>query len=179
MRNNQFIKTSMYCFLAGCLLFAFYQGWIIVQLPWKRQSAVESDIPSMHKKKVQLFFWQHDTWNHEYVELIWSSNPTQNITTLLNRWLGVLEENSVLRKKVTIDTSLLSPNNHAYISFNRNPFTKESNTFEKLMLVEGLLKTIRENDLSISAVWFLAHHQPLKDPHLDFSNPWPIIGFFK
>jgi hypothetical protein len=44
-------------------------------------------------------------------------------------------------------------------------------------LIEGLLKTLRENDIKIQRIHFLLHHQPLVDYHLDFSHPWPLEGF--
>lgn len=47
----------------------------------------------------------------------------------------------------------------------------------KLMWVEGLLKTIHSSGLALQSVHFLHNHQPLQDPHLDFTNPWPVHGF--
>ena len=47
------------------------------------------------------------------------------------------------------------------------------------MRIEGILKTIRENNNAIQTVRFLVHHQPLRDTQLDFSFSWPVQGFCK
>jgi hypothetical protein len=63
------------------------------------------------------------------------------------------------------------------LSFDRSPFPTEWTTYEQWMWIESLLKTVRDNDIRIQRIRFLVHHQELIDYHLDFSNPWPIIGF--
>ena len=49
--------------------------------------------------------------------------------------------------------------------------------FKKWMMIEGVLKTLRENNITVKDVHFLVQHQPLSDPHLDFSVAWPLHGF--
>jgi hypothetical protein len=45
-----------------------------------------------------------------------------------------------------------------------------------LLVLSGVEGSPRAG-FSIKKVCFLSHHQPLQDPHLDFTNPWPIDGF--
>jgi len=66
-----------------------------------------------------------------------------------------------------------------YISFDRNLLNEENSTKEKLMLIESLLKTLRDNEITVQQVHLLVHHQEMLDSHLDFSHAWPIIGFLK
>jgi hypothetical protein len=83
-----------------------------------------------------------------------------------------------MTKTVSLQSAMLSPAQHElYISFTRNPLEKEKSIQEKWLFIEGLLKTIRENGLMLQAIHFLVQHQPLNDPHLDFSKPWPLQGF--
>jgi hypothetical protein len=96
---------------------------------------------------------------------------------LINAWLTLLDEENVMSKKVTLQSALMSAHGHLYVSFDRNPFDENSPTYDTWMWIEGLLKTIRENEPSIQSVHFLVHHHPMEDNHLDFSNPWPITGF--
>jgi hypothetical protein len=85
-----------------------------------------------------------------------------------------------MEKKVSLQSVVPSPSGvEAYISFDRNPFTKNQSTYEKFMWIEGLLKTVRENGIQLQSIYFLVHHQPLTDFHLDFSNAWPISGFIQ
>jgi hypothetical protein len=91
-----------------------------------------------------------------------------------------MDEERLMSKKVSLQSVILTPNEKdAYLSFDRYPFSPESPTVEKFMWVEGLLKTLRDNGISLQGVRFLVHHQEMLDSHLDFSNPWPGIGFLK
>ena len=85
-----------------------------------------------------------------------------------------------MEKKVVVQTVLLSASDQvAYLSFDSGPLSEESSTFDKWMLIEGLFKTIRKNNVPLEQIQLLVHHQLMKDPHLDFSKPWPIDGFLK
>jgi len=132
------------------------------------------------KKTVTLYFWQHEKWHSESVELVWSDNKAETIEHLVTNWLALLEENNITHKKITLQSALLSPSTlDAYLSFDRSPFAPQATTHEKLMLIEGLLKTLRSNNIKLQGVRFLVNHNPLNDNHLDFSKEWPIIGFLE
>jgi len=125
-----------------------------------------------------LQYWHKKKWNKEKIDLLWTNDKAKNIQYLINSWLALLDQEDVMPKKVSLQAVLLSScANIAYLSFDRNPFSENSTTYEKLMLIEGLLKTVRENDVKLQSVHFLVHHQIMGDYHLDFSNPWPIHGF--
>ena len=73
---------------------------------------------------------------------------------------------------------MLHTNKHiAFISYNQAPFNEQDNTLTKLMIIEGLLKTLRQNNITINSIQFLTNHQPMQDDHLDFTIPWPIQGY--
>lgn len=177
MKRNTLLKLIFASLVAGVLFYAITEGWIVFRAPWHKQAAPAAHTISLNRKKVTLSFWHHDTWNCEDTELIWSTDNAHNIKLLLNRLLTLMEEDAVMQKKVSVETVLISKNDHAYISFDRNPLSKDAITFEKMMWIEGVLKTLRENNIPISAVWFLTRHQPCADTHIDFSTPWPITGF--
>ena len=64
----------------------------------------------------------------------------------------------------------MSENNQfVYLSFDRPLFNEENSTNSKLMLIEALFKTLRDNGIKIQGIIFLIHHQEMLDPHLDFS----------
>ena len=91
----------------------------------------------------------------------------------------LVEENSGVKLSHIEAISLSGSGSDLYISFDRSPLSKGSSTYEKLLWVEGLLKTVRANDSRIQSVHFLVHHQPLVDATLDFSYAWPIGGFIE
>ena len=174
MKLINYISLSLTAFFLGILLLSLHKNWIIIRLPIKTQI---KQVKHVNKKTVKLIYWDRK-WDKEELELIWSDDISQNLHYLINTWLTLLDEEKVMSKKVSLQSALLS-NKDAYLSFDRNPFNPEDSTFEKWMWVEGLLKTIKQNDIILQNVYLLTHHQTIIDDHLDFSRPWPITGFLK
>lgn len=159
------------------LYFAIEHEWIIFRTPTRNAFTINTHHITS-KKQVNLFFWNRQSWKKETQELLWTEDTARNIQHLINAWLSLLDEEKLLKKKIGLETALLSPSGHeAYLSFDRNPLSKEQTIFEKWMIIEGLLKTLRENEVSLQRVQLLVHHKPLNDRHLDFSKPWPLGGF--
>lgn len=161
--------------LLGIFLFAFQQEWLIIRFP---QIGTSSTHNLKHKKTVESHFYHDGRWHVEKQDVLWSNNTSDNLFYALTNWLSTLEFEEVSNKKIMIQTVVLSPSGHdAYISFDRNPFQEEWSVYQKWMWVEGLLKTIRKNNLPIQHIYLLVDHQPLIDRHLYFAHAWPICGF--
>jgi hypothetical protein len=175
MKRTLMVFLSLCCFIGGLGFYAISKQWLIIHYP--RQTQVVRN-ETVEKKKVWLWYWHQEKWKSEQVDLIWSSHKAKTIKYLIDSWLNLLDEEKITSKKVSLQTALLSPSEQdVYLSFDRNPFTKEQATIDKWFWIEGLLKTIRDNGISLQGVYFLVHHQPLHDYHLDFSNAWPALGF--
>lgn len=177
--RHYLIISLIICVIAG-LFVAINNELLIVRLPQLRDpyESLDAAHAVVNKKVVRRVYWHHDAWHNESTELLWPENAQQKLYYLINSWLALLDEEHVMPKKVTVQSVAVCPSGQeAYISFDRNPFDKESSVFERVMFIEGLLKTVRENDIKIQAIQFLVHHQPLNDYYLDFSNPWPVQGF--
>ena len=173
-----FITSALVCLLAGILLYALTNEWIIIRFPFHQTPSTFSDKQIIERKKVRLIFWHEKKWLSEDEEMIWTQKPVEDLTHILNRWLTLLDEEEIMGKKVTIQSVAINHSgNQAYISFDQNPFEMEDSTFTKWMWIEGLLKTIRYNNIHIQGCYFLVHHNMLYDDHLDFSHPWPLEGF--
>jgi len=178
IKYKQYIFISAAVFCAGIFFLAYNQGWILLKFPsYKREAQQTAAALRAQKKSVTLFFWHNKRWNKEAVEILHTHDAAQTAQHLLNSWLTLLDEEQVMVKKVMLQSALLSDNKQLYLSFDRNPFNEHDATYDKLLWVEGLLRTIRENDIPVQAVRFLVHHQPMQDYHLDFSNSWPLAGF--
>ena len=179
LTTKQYILVSTTAFILGALLFALYNGWIIVRYPsYHSEVAEQLSKKAVVKKDVKLIFWHNNKWHTENTHLIWQYDKARTLDYLINTWLTLLDEDSIMDKKVSLQAALLaSSDQEPYLSFDRPPFTKAASTFEKWMWIEGLLKTIRENGIALQRVHFLVHHQPMRDSHLDFSHPWPVTGF--
>ncbi len=163
--------------IAGIALFALQYEWIIIRMPEPTNNSSLQQVKT--KQHVQLHYWHDHRWNSETEELIWSNSIEENLSILVASWLSMLDAEQIIPKKISLQTAVMLPNKQdAYISLDRNPLPKEWSTLSKWMLMESLLKTIR-NNVPIKHITLLVHHQPIRDPHLDFSNPWPVTGFLE
>ncbi len=169
-----FISCITLCM--GILLYAFQHQWIIFR---GANVLIHTKQPQIKTKKIcTLYYWHNNRWHTESQELIWSSHVHENLVTLISSWLSLLDTEQLLPKKVMLQSATLTPHQQdAYLSFDRNLLPKEWSIHRKLMLIEGLLKTIRSNNIALHGVHMLVHHQPLIDTHLDFLDAWPIRGF--
>jgi len=180
MSSKNYIFFSAVFFLLGTLLLAYNRGWVIFRFPsYKTEVAQTVKQLRAHKKKVKLIFWHKKRWNNEVVEILKTDDAAYTLQNLVNSWLTLLDEEKIMKKKVTLQSALLSENKEAYLSFDRNPFDETDMTYAKWMWIEGLLRTIKESGIPMQNINFLVHHQPMQDYHLDFSNPWPLSGFLR
>lgn len=181
MPSKNYFYLILSCFFSGLLFIAIQKQWLILRFPTTKQFAdiqTGSNKTVYHKKKIVLFCWKNDNWFSEQSEILWSNETAENITNLIQNWLTLLDDEKLTSNKITLQTVLLTPTKQtAYLSFDQALFSKDANTYQKLMLVESLLKTLRTNQITTPYVQFLVQHQLTKDPHLDFNNPWPISGF--
>lgn len=179
MNNRRYILLCLFAMFTAFIYFSYNQQWVIIRMPsLTLASQVLEKNTSVSKKTIKRIFWKHNHWNSEESELLWSSESAENIKQLISSWLKVLDEEKILEKRISIQTVVMcSSAQQVFISFDRNPFDKKQSTYEKLLFIEGMLKTLRENGIKISWIQLLVHHKPLIDYHLDFSNPWPIQGF--
>ena len=162
MNTKKLFLLSIACAISGTLFYAIDKGWIIINTPvtTPHYTSQATHLPTALQKKVLLFFWRHDTWHHETTQLVWSEHNAQNIAYLINSWLSLLDDEKITTKKVSLQTAMLNPSgNELYVSFDRSLFSKEDTTYEKWMLIEGLLKTLRENNIICQEIRFLVHHQ--------------------
>jgi len=172
------IIISSASFLAALLFFAIYNQWILFCAPW-RNNFITSSSEIIQKKHITHHYFHGDKWKIEKQEMLWTDSTEKNIFHVINAWLALLDEERITTKKTTLQSALVTTSNCAYLSFDHNILGKEETIFKKWMLIEGLLKTVVANGITISHVQFLVQHQPLQDAHLDFSLPWPIHGFMK
>lgn len=173
------IISSLSVFFIGGIFFLYQESWIIITSPFEKQQVQSfSSEQKTTYKTITLYGWQSNVYKKESTEIIYSGNIAQNLKLLLNSWLIFLEDEQITDKQNQIMSVALSHSkSEAFISFNQPPFDTSWSTYRKLMWVESLLKTIRENKIPINSIRMLVHHQPLQDDHLNFDISWPINGF--
>jgi len=163
--------------LLGSLFLALQKEWILIRMPQANNAPSSLGIAKI-KKPITIHFWHDARWHTEKQDILWSSNDADNLYSLVTCWLNTLDAEEITAKKVILQDATLSPSStDAYLSFDRNPFQQKWSTYEKWMWIEGLLKTIREQGLPIKNIYFLVHHRPLVDRHIDTSHSWRVEGF--
>ena len=169
------VCLSLACLLLGALFFAFYNNWIIFYMPSRKEDA--SSVLA-HKKKVELWYMKHNSWQKEQKDIVLSGDRSQALQIIIEVWLTLLAEESIGKKRPLLESASLSlAGDELFLSFDRSPFSRDISTYEKLVWTEGLLKTVHAQDAALKKVRFLMHHQPLQDSSLDFSCSWPLTGF--
>ncbi len=177
LKSLHYAYLSLALFLVGMLFYGIYNELIIVRLPFKRVGTPVEQNESQ-RKLTKLIYWNGETFATEEKELLYSKNSLQTLNGLIASWLTVQEEEHFMPKKVTLQSVMVDASGHeSYISFDRNPLPKEKSAYQKLLWVEGLLKTIKQSGIPIESIRLLVYSKPLHDTHLDFSHPWPISGY--
>lgn len=172
------IITSLGALIIGAFWFALHYQWIIIRLPGFSRGLDNALTATRERRPTNLFFPSHQELKLEKKDIMWSSQPDETCANTITAWLNILEEEGITEKKTILQSATLTPNNdQLIISLDRAPFSSESSTTHKWLVIESLLATLRGACSSLKSVLFLSHHEPMDDYHLDFSAPWPATGF--
>ncbi len=177
MNSIKIIIFSILLLFFGILFFFYQESWIIISIPNKNPTTYKNK-SSIHPKETPLWIFTHETFQKETTEIIFSNDQAQTIKQLLNNWLTVLEEENVSDKQISVQSVILSKlGQEAFICFSESFLNKQTSLHTKFMIIESMLKTLKEAKLNITNVKFLVHHQSMQDAHLNFDISWPITGF--
>ena len=175
-------KTTNYAIITGIsfglgfLYYAWHAEWIIINIPASIGHAKTQN--SFIKKKGVIYRWHDTKWLQEPLEILWSAQESHNAQQLAQATLSLLAEEHGLKKKVAVQRVLFSPDTQQLLIFmDQSPFAKSMSIRTKFMIIESILKTLRENGIKAPLVNFFVDNQPLSDTHLDFSVSWPLQGF--
>ena len=164
-------------FCIGSLLFFYQESWIIINIPTTQDVTVLGNISSKQSKNITIYLWKKDRFEQELSEIFITNNQAQTIQQIVYHFFANYEDMVNSDKQILVQSVILSPSEkQAFISLNHTPFSTQSSTFEKYMIIKSLLKTLLEADLTITHVYLLVQHQPLIDRHLNFQVAWPLIS---
>ena len=171
-------------FISGLFIFSIMAGigiyltshdiMIVFVQPKSSQTASST---CKQTKTAICYFWSQGVWTTEEAEIIQSLELTKSIQTLSNKWLALAYEKQHIPEHVSIDSMIISPKNEAYLSFSDYPWHQDDTCYTKLMIIEGLIKTLQANNIEIQACYFLRKQRLFIDQDIDFEHPWPITGF--
>ncbi|NBP01202.1 MAG: hypothetical protein EBU90_13895 [Proteobacteria bacterium] len=174
--HKDFLKAFL-CFLMGMVAYSVYQEWIIITVQLSMPGNNNKKLVA-EKKELTYFFCKANQWHTERSQLLWSKDELHNLSAVIEQWITLGKVEGLLDKKIKLQTATISTDKKtAYLSFNQSPLTQEQAIYEKLRVIEGLLKTVKAQNFTVTQIYFLNNHQPLQDAHLDFEEPWPLDGF--
>jgi hypothetical protein len=177
MKPVHYLLLSLSSFFIGIIFYCYYHEIIVIR-KFSHTNRQPVNTAPVVKRNFTLHYWKDKAWHKDEKELIDAEDKSQTLNYLITSWLGLTEEEGLLQRKTSIQSIMLdAQGQEVFISFDCNPFKKDFSTQAKWMWIEGLLKTVRENNIPVNAIRFLVHHKPLHDYHLDFSHSWPITGF--
>ena len=177
MKKIILLLTSLTLLLCGVLFFLHQESWIIISLP-STGAMGSKQTPTIKSQEATLWIYNKGEFHKETTEIILSDDIAQTVKLLVNNWFALLEEERITDQQITVQSVAMASNNQeAFISLHQYPFDKQASTHTKLMLMESLLKTIKDAELEITSIRLLLHHQPLQDDQLNFDISWPIVGY--
>jgi hypothetical protein len=164
--------------LCGIGWYGYFNEWIIIRDPWKTPYATMPN-QRLSKKDIQLSFWRHHAWHSEYITVRLAESLQEQLLTILQAWFHEAVQLDFVPNSCTLETALYDARTSClYLSCTSSPLDMQKSTYEKLMMLESLCKTVRENSPQhIQSVQLLVKHSPLDDPHIICTKPMAVSGF--
>lgn len=173
-----FISVSA-CIL-GILLLCITQEWIIIYIPHYILPISTHTSEQAVGQSVKLYRWHDHTWHtHNIKHMYLPSKQPEIIAAITTAWLSMMHEELVYAHPITLQAVSVSAHQDiAYLSFYDTLTQANKSTYENLMCIEGLLRTLREQNIPhLRSCMFLVHHKPMHDAYIDLSCSWPLEGF--
>ena len=181
MKKIRYSILTLICLVCGAVFFLIQRKWLIVY--WTL-APIQSNVnviskDNSTKRNVHLFFWKNEKFRHNETTIIWNiENKNFTLKQLLDVWFSTLHDEKVFSQKISIENVALSDSEQeAYISLNQNLPWQEWAIIEKWLVIESLLKTIKNADIGLKFINILVNNKPIEDAHLNFKQMWPIEGF--
>lgn len=177
MKHLKLIMINITLLLCGVLFFLHQEDWIIINFSTSKNFMKKNNV-TMQPQETALWIFINGALKKEITEIIFSDNHAQTIKLLINSWLATLDEENIIDKQITVQSVILSPSGQdAFICLTESPLGKQASTHTKLMIMESMLKTLKDANLGLHNIRLLVHHQPIQDAHLNFDISWPINGY--
>ena len=169
--------------LAGIIFFLWQQGFIVLHIPWHNRlhNVALHKTSSFQRKSIMLYHWKNNKWYETSSTVLWDTqNSAESIKNLVNSWVqSAQDEQLVMHAFWLRHVAVTSLGSELLLSFSQSILVQEWSIAEKILFIEGLLKTIHTVAGDVQKLFFLVHDDYMPDNHLDFSRPWPVEGFIQ
>ncbi len=176
--TTRIVTAFLAVFSIGILIYGWFNNWIIIAYQPCRTTH-QQHVP-IDTQTITVVYQPPYHTTHQYEErtIIATDSEAERAERILQQWLSVLDESYTLYQPCHVQSVTPSPTGHLlYVSFDQAPCNPQDPAYIKWCMFETALASLRNNGITADNIHFLVHHQPISDYHLDFTHPWPIIGF--
>jgi hypothetical protein len=178
MQYKKIVTLSVLATIGGIIWYGYFNEWIILRDPWETPGTTMPN-QQLHKKEIQLSFWRHHTWHNEYCTTRLGESLQEQVLAILQTWFHEAVQLGFVPTSCALEAALYDARTSClYLSCTSSPLDIQKSTYENLMVLESLLKTLRENiPHHIQLVQLLVKHIPLEHPHIICTKPMAVSGF--
>lgn len=161
--------------LIGILFFAWYHELILIC--FDQQTRFKPTVAQ--QQTIVVWYFKASNWHQEQQIIITDADDrSAYVHKIVEQWLSILFNNGLLYKKIVIQSAAFNATgSDLYISFEHNPLHHQQSTQQKIMIINGLCKTLQENGIKAQRIHLLVQHTYLSDPHVLCNYGIPITGF--
>jgi hypothetical protein len=132
------------------------------------------NLPVPLNKTALLFYQKDNSWQEEKITVD-IQDLQEALFVLVQHWLLFLQEENALPKTISLEATLVDiSQNSLYISFDRSLFFEWASTYQKILIIVSLSKTVSSLQSSVQRYMLLVNHKPLIDNHIDCNVPFYI-----
>lgn len=158
--------------VAGVIFGLFHYEYLIWQTIPAKPYAVSIAQPTYQEATIS--YQKDGSWINEKVSVN-VDNLEDACFSLIQEWVKTLQSEHLTPHYVTLDSTLIDVNKkNIYISFKKSLFYTQQSTYQKLLLLVSLSKTIASLESSLQQYMLLVNDAPLIDQLIDCKEPFDI-----
>ncbi|RTL07219.1 hypothetical protein EKK58_03520 [Candidatus Dependentiae bacterium] len=176
IHNHITIYACLLLSIIGGIVFGlFHYEYLLWQRTPEKLYSTSTILPT--QQQASIIYHKDSVWVKENVVI--NINELQDACfTLMQEWLKVLQSEHMIPHYVTLDSTLIDVNKkNIYISFHKSFFYTHHATYQKLLLLVSLSKTIASLQSSLQQYILLVNDAPLIDPLIDCQESFDINYF--
>lgn len=166
------------CLVMGILFYLWQNSMLFIALTLPVAPAHRTVHHAGQHTIATIVYWKNGATVSEQHGIIEQESVAARCDTLVHAWYTVLESEKMLNPDTVIESVMYATTTQElFISWKKTPFIKTHTLYEKWLIVESLLATLRHAQLPIKTVLMLHNGGTLSDIHLAMEHPWPLAGF--
>ena len=174
MKYLLYALVMISCF-SGMIFFAWY--YEIILISFSQKTRLQPAITQ--QQTISLWYFKGAQWHQELQSIIHDPHDLNlSAQKIVEQWIATVFNHGLIYKKVSVQSvTYNSTGSDIYISFDRTLFHQQQSTYQKIMLINALGKTLQKNGITAQRMHLFVQHVYLSDPHLLCNYGLPTTGF--